>query len=135
MITASHAGSILTITRNAEKKSIDLKFKIGQVLVVEEKVMVRFECVGKDTPGRNVLCLNSEGEKVWQIEEPATWRTALWKTYNEANDLTKRSEGIRRDFLNGVWMDKDGSLWAGGGESIYRINMETGKILEEVYTK
>lgn len=133
-LTVIHEGSVLTILSAQRRRAVDLKFEIGNILIRKEKIVVRFKCVGDATPVRNVLCLNSAGQKVWQIEEPATWRTALWQTYREAND-TDNVIGIRRDYLSGVGFDKDGNLWAGGAESRYRVDIETGKILEEIYTK
>jgi len=58
---------------------------------------------------------------LWRIQDPDEWRTG--------------KKFFRRDLFVGIGVDKKENFWASGGESTYRVDIKTGKILEEIYTK
>lgn len=121
MLKASFEKSILVIEKEEIRKKIDLKYEIGEVLCSGNKILVRFKALGEKTPDRNIICLDDEGHQIWQIRDPDEWRTG--KKFR------------RRDLYVGMGFDADNKLWASGGQSDYRIDLNNGDILEEVFTK
>ena len=122
MIRSKFNGSVLEINTDDGIRRIDLGHEIGNILTTtEENVIVRFELVGSATPERNIMSLDKYGNTVWRVEDPGMWRVGreIWPT----------------DHFGGMGFDEKGDLWASGGESRYRIDSKTGKILEEIYTK
>ncbi len=96
--------------------------EIGDALVVgNQYIVVRFKAEGEKTPDRNIVCVNDVGEILWRIQDPDEWRTG--------------KKFFRRDLFVGIGVDKKENFWASGGESTYRVDIKTGKILEEIYTK
>ena len=121
MVKVFFAREILNISQGDQSKKLNLKHEIGDVLCRGERIFVRFKAVGYKTPERNIICLGVDGKMLWQVQDPDQWRTG--QKYSNA------------DIYVGMGFDDSGSLWVAGGQSRYRIDMVTGKILEEVYTK
>ena len=113
-------NKILTMITNNKVVTKKMSGLIGQTILCDNKVIVRLK-VTEETEELNVLCLNSDGGIVWQVQDPDMWRTG--KRY-EFSDL-----------FGFIWIEEDGSLWGRGGQSVYQIDKETGKILQEVFTK
>lgn len=114
-------GSKLII-EDAKNRVIDLKHFIGDILPLSDgRILVRFGIKGEQTPDRNIVCLDQSGKELWRVEDPDMWRVG--RTFPT------------RDLYGGIGFDSEGNLWASGRESRYRIDVNTGKILEEIYTK
>ncbi|HNX69066.1 MAG TPA: hypothetical protein PLL75_04700 [Candidatus Omnitrophota bacterium] len=100
---------------------MDFKHPIGNIVTTETQIIVRFELMGDEVPDEGIICLNQDGKQIWKVEDPDMWRVG---------------HKVRiPDQFGGVGFDKEGNLWAGGRQSRYRIDINTGKILEEEYTK
>lgn len=121
MLTIFFEGMRLEIKKDNSIKAINLSHEIGQAIVWNNKIIVRFELGGSSTPERNIICLNEAGEQIWQIRDPDEWRTG--KKFSP------------RDLFGYLWVDNNSNIWARGRESEYRLNPKNGDILEEVYTK
>lgn len=122
MIATKFDGAVLEVNTDHGNRRFDLGHKIGSVLTTsDDYIIVRFDLVGAATPERNIICLDKSGKNLWTVEDPGIWRVG--------------KKSWPSDQFGSMTFNKNGDLWAHGGESKYRIDIKTGKILEEIYTK
>lgn len=121
MVKVSFRGKTLNISQGQRDRELEFEDEVGDAQCRDNKVFVRFKAIGDKSPDRNIICVNLDGKVLWRVQDPDQWRTG--KKYYSA------------DIYVGMGFYEDGSLWASGGQSSYRIDVATGKILEEVYTK
>ena len=76
---------------------------------------------------RNILSLDKEGEVIWRIC-PKTSHGSYLNAYGSLKHFTN-NEGI------GGGVDLSDGYWVFHGAYQYRINPDTGEILESVFTK
>ena len=117
----SAQGVCLKIDGGDDVRTIDLGYEIGQVVELEGKIIVRFQLRGEKTPDRNIVCLASNGDQIWQVQDPDEYRTG------------KKFEP--RDLFGGIWINERKELWAGGRSSDFLIDLRSGRILKEEFTK
>ena len=93
--------------------------EIDEAIIHMHKIFVTLKLVRYYRDNRNVFCLNENGDILWQIQDPDTYRAGLPKSDSP---------------FAGIIITEDGKLRAVGVDSWrYDVDMETGKLSNVEY--
>ena len=99
----------------------DLKCEIWKSLIFNNKILVLFNTTTA-LDNQNIICFNEQGEELWKIQDPDTYRPGKSKT---ASPFT----GMSVDHERGVLKARN---W---NDHVYDVALSTGRLLLAHYSR
>lgn len=120
MTKANFNGSKWILDHLDPEKTIDFGLILEGVLRADDRFYVIIAPRQKlKTPRANIMCYDLEGNKLWDIQDP--------------NNSASRPED--RSCYDAIWFGVNNELYAHAGSSEYKIDPNTGAIIDSKWTR
>lgn len=123
MIIRGAAGKYMTDYTSKENRliiegtKVQFPYSIGEVIEVEDVIVIRLKVPTDENYARNVWAFDSDGSPRWKIEPP------------------EDKEGIEQPYAD-IGFTEEKGLWAYNWNSIeYTVDIKTGELVDSMFRK